>query len=192
MSHHRQLLQRTHQEERGDKEQKTTILHRGCRVLTTHHHGPQNYTTRLLMANSRVQQESKMQQQHYGINTHPAMTTIEQFRYRLQSQVTLSEGKEKSSETEYQYRKRQAVTSNSTNEESSQTIDEDEAAVTAMSIHRSLKFAMPQGKKDLLEKIKEEEDLVQLLQEHGPLKTKTIEDLRLTLMTVPVYHHLNM
>jgi hypothetical protein len=38
----------------------------------------------------------------------------------------------------------------------------------------------------------EEEDLVQLLQEHGPLKTKTIEDLRLTLMTVAVYHHLNM
>jgi len=34
------------------------------------------------MANSRVQQESKMQQQHYGINTHPVMTTIEQFRYR--------------------------------------------------------------------------------------------------------------
>jgi hypothetical protein len=44
-------------------------------------------------------------------------------------------------------------------------------------------FAMSLGKKDLLEKIKEEEDLVQLLQEHGPLKTKTIEDLRLTLMT---------
>ena len=64
-----------------------------------------------------------------------------------------------------------------------------------MSIHRSLKFAMSLGKKDLLEKIKEEEDLVQLLQEHGPLKTKTIEDLRLTLMTVAVYHgihHLNM
>jgi hypothetical protein len=38
----------------------------------------------------------------------------------------------------------------------------------------------------------EEEDLVQLFQEHHPLKTKTIEDLRLTLMTVPVYHHLNM
>jgi hypothetical protein len=35
------------------------------------------------MANSRVQQESKMQQQHYGVNTHPVMTTIEQFRYRL-------------------------------------------------------------------------------------------------------------
>jgi hypothetical protein len=29
-----------------------------------------------------------------------------------------------------------------------------------MSIHRSLKFAMSLGKKDLLEKIKEEEDLV--------------------------------
>ena len=57
--------------------------------------------------------------------------------------------KRKSSETEYQYRKRQAVTSNSTNEESNQTIDEDEAAVTAMSIHRSLKFAMSLGKKDL-------------------------------------------
>jgi hypothetical protein len=61
-----------------------------------------------------------------------------------------------------------------------------------MSIHRSLKFAMSLGKKDLLEKIKEEKDLVQLLQEHGPLKTKTIEDLRLTLMAVAVYHHLNM
>jgi hypothetical protein len=36
-----------------------------------------------------------------------------------------------------------------------------------MSSHRSLKFAMSLGKKDLLEKIKEEEDLVQLLQEHG-------------------------
>jgi hypothetical protein len=47
-----------------------------------------------------------------------------------------------------------------------------------------MKFTMSLGKKDLLEKIKEEEDLVQLLQEHGPLKTKTIEDLRLTLMTV--------
>ena len=47
------------------------------------------------MANSRVQQESKMQeQQHYGVNTRPVMTTIEQFRYRLQSQVALSEGKE--------------------------------------------------------------------------------------------------
>ena len=93
----------------------------------------------------------------------------------------------KSSETEYQYRKRQAVTSNSTNEESNQTVNEDEAAVTVMSIHRSLKFAMFLGKKDLLEKIKEEE--------HSPLKTKTIEDLRLTLMTVAVYHgihHLNM
>jgi hypothetical protein len=67
------------------------------------------------------------------------MTTIEQFRYRLHSQVTLSEGKEN----------HQAVTSNSTNEESNQTIDEDEAAVTAMSIHRSLKFAMSLGKKDL-------------------------------------------
>ena len=78
--------------------------------------------------------------------------------------------KRKSSETEYQYRKRQTVTSNSINEGSNQTIDEDEAAVTAMSIHRSLKFAMSLGKKDLLEKIKEEEDLVQLLQEHGPLK----------------------
>ena len=111
------------------------------------------------MANSRVQQESKMQQQHYGVNTHPVMTTIEQFRYRLQSQITVRR-KRKSSETEYQYRKRQAVTSNSTNEESNQTIDEDEAAVTAMSIHRSLKFAMSLGKKDLLEKIKEEEDLV--------------------------------
>jgi hypothetical protein len=32
-------------------------------------------------------------------------------------------------------------------EESNQTIDEDEAAVTAMSIHRSLKFAMSLGKK---------------------------------------------
>jgi homogentisate 1,2-dioxygenase len=61
-----------------------------------------------------------------------------------------------------------------------------------MSIHRSLKFAMSLGKKDLLEKIKENEDLVQLLQEQGPLKTKTIEDLRLTLMTVAVYHQLNM
>ena len=61
-----------------------------------------------------------------------------------------------------------------------------------MSIHRSLKFAMSLGKKDLLEKIKQEEDLVQLLQEHSPLKTKIIEDLRLTLMTVAVYHHLNM
>jgi hypothetical protein len=65
------------------------------------------------MANSRVQQESKMQEQHYGVNTHPVMTTIEQFRYRLQSQVTLSEGKENhqkqntNTETEYQYRKRQ-------------------------------------------------------------------------------------
>ena len=55
--------------------------------------------------------------------------------------------KRKSSETEYQYRKRQAVTSNSTNEESNQTIDEDEAAVTAMSIHRSLKFAISLGEK---------------------------------------------
>jgi hypothetical protein len=82
--------------------------------------------------------------------------------------------KRKSSETEYQYRKRQAVTSNSTNEESNQTVDEDEAAVTAMFIHRSLKFTMSLWKKDL----------VQLLQEHGPLKTKTIEDLRFTLMTV--------
>jgi hypothetical protein len=27
------------------------------------------------MANSRVQQESKMQQQYYGVNTHPVMTT---------------------------------------------------------------------------------------------------------------------
>jgi hypothetical protein len=53
--------------------------------------------------------------------------------------------KRKSSETEYQYRKRQIVTSNSTNEESKQTIDQDEAAVTAMSIHRSLKFAMSLG-----------------------------------------------
>ena len=51
---------------------------------------------------------------------------------------------------------------------------------------------MSLGKKDLLEKIKEEEDLVQLLQELGPLNTKTIEDLRLTLMTVAVYHYLNM
>ena len=90
--YHRQHLQRTHQEERGDKEQKTTILHGGCRVLPTHQHGPHNYTTRLLMANSRVQQESKMQEQHYGVNTHPVMTTIEQFIYRLQSQVTLWEG----------------------------------------------------------------------------------------------------
>jgi hypothetical protein len=49
--------------------------------------------------------------------------------------------------TEYQYRKRQAVTSNSTNEESNQTIDEDEAAVTAMSIHRSLKFAMTKNQR---------------------------------------------
>ena len=57
--------------------------------------------------------------------------------------------KRKSSETEYQYRKRQTVTSNSTDEESNQTVDEDEAAVTAMSIHRSLKFAMFLGKKDL-------------------------------------------
>jgi hypothetical protein len=57
-------------------------------------------------------------------------------------------------------RKRQAVTSNSINEGSNQTIDKDEAAVTAMSIHRSLKFAMSLGKKDLLEKIKEEEDLL--------------------------------
>jgi homogentisate 1,2-dioxygenase len=61
-----------------------------------------------------------------------------------------------------------------------------------MSIHRSLKFAMSLGKKDLLEKIKENEDLAQLLQEQGPIKTKTIEDLRLTLMTVAVYHHLNV
>ena len=105
------------------------------------------------MANSRVQQESKMQEQHYGVNTHPVMTTIEQFRYRLQSQVTLSEGKENNqkqntnTETEYQYRKRQAVTSNSTNEESNQTIDEDEAGVTAMSIHRSLKFAMTKNQR---------------------------------------------
>jgi hypothetical protein len=53
-----------------------------------------NSTTKLLMANSRVQQESKMQEQHYGVNTRPVMTTIEQFRYHLQSQVTLSEGKE--------------------------------------------------------------------------------------------------
>jgi hypothetical protein len=59
-----------------------------------------------------------------------------------------------SSETEYQYRKRQAVTSKSTNEESSQIIDEDEAVVTAMSIHRSLKFAMSLEKKDVLEKSK--------------------------------------
>ena len=94
-----------------------------------------------------------MQEQHYGVNTRPVMTTIEQFRYRLQSQVTLSEGKE-NHQKQYQYRKRQAVTSNSTNEESNQTIDEDEAAVTALSIHRSLKFAMSLGKKDLLEKIK--------------------------------------
>ena len=74
------------------------------------------------------------------------MTTIEQFRYCLQSQVTVRR-KRKSSETEYQYRKRQTVTSNSTNEESNQTIDEDEAAVTAMSIHRSLKFAMTKNQR---------------------------------------------
>ena len=48
-----------------------------------------NSTTRLLMANSRVQQESKMQQQHYGVNTRPVMTIV-QFRYRLQSQVNIA------------------------------------------------------------------------------------------------------
>ena len=65
------------------------------------------------MANSRVQQESKMQQQHYDINTHPVMTTIEQFRYRLQNQVTLSEGKE-NYQKQNTNTERQAVTSNST------------------------------------------------------------------------------
>ena len=82
--------------------------------------------------------------------------------------------KRKSSETEYQYRKRRAVTV--TSDDETHTDDDDSAAVTAMSIHRSLRFAMSLGKKELLEKIKENEDLVQLLKEHGPLKTKTIED----------------
>ena len=58
-----------------------------------------------------------------------------------------------------------------------------------MSTHRSLRFACPWGKTPTW---KEYEDLVKLLQEQSPLKTKTIDDLRLTLMTVAVYHHLNM
>jgi hypothetical protein len=144
------------------------------------------------MANSRVQQRVKDAATILWRQHSPSYDNNRAVQIPSTEPGHTVRRKRKSSETEYQYRKRQVVTSNSTNEESNQTIDEDEAAVTAMSIHRSLKFAMSLGKKDLLEKIKQEEDLVQLLQEHSPLKTKTIEDLRLTLMTVAVYHHLNM
>jgi hypothetical protein len=41
--------------------------------------------------NSRVKDAATTR---YGVNTRPVMTTIEQFRYHLQSQVILSEGKE--------------------------------------------------------------------------------------------------
>ena len=69
---------------------------------------------------------------------------------------------------------------------------DDTAAITAMSIKNSLKYTMSLGKKELKEKLEENKNFVEMLGQYGDIRTKTTEDLKLSLMTIAEYHHLNM
>lgn len=70
-------------------------------------------------------------------------------------------------------------------------ISDDPNIAVALSVKSSLKYIMSLKKNELQQKISENKETAELLKKEGHLPTKTTEDLRLSLMTIAVYEHLN-
>ena len=94
--------------------------------------------------------------------------------------------KRRDDESEYQYRKRI-----NTQPEQEPEISDDPNIAVALSVKSSLKYIMSLKKNELQQKISENKETAELLKKEGHLPTKTTEDLRLSLMTIAVYEHLN-
>jgi hypothetical protein len=62
---------------------------------------------------------------------------------------------------------------------------------TAISIKNSLHNVMRMTKQQLQQNISNSQETVDVLRQHTVFKNKTIEDLRISLITTAVYEHLN-
>ena len=95
--------------------------------------------------------------------------------------------KRQDDETEYQYRKRLLANTQDNNEDD---IADDPNIETAISIKNSLHNIMRMTKQ-LQQNISNSQETVDVLRQHTVFKNKTIEDLRICLITTAVYEHLN-
>ena len=126
----------------------------------------------------------------YGENTYQHMTPRE--LYKMGHRAILLKGKD-CRVKQYQYGKRLAAEKSTNNDETEETIADDPAAATTLSVQQSLKYILKLDKKSLQQKISDNQNTLELLQDQGgQMRTKTIEDLKLTLMTIAVYKHLNV
>ena len=96
--------------------------------------------------------------------------------------------KRQDDETEYQYRKRLLANTQDNNEDD---IADDPNIETAISIKNSLHNIMRMTKQQLQQNISNSQETVDVLRQHTVFKNKTIEDLRICLITTAVYEHLN-
>ena len=94
--------------------------------------------------------------------------------------------KRQDDETEYQYRKRLLANTQDNNEDD---IADDPNIETA--IKNSLHDIMRMTKQQLQQNISNSQETVDVLRQHTVFKNKTIEDLRICLITTAVYEHLN-
>ena len=95
--------------------------------------------------------------------------------------------KRQDDETEYQYRKRLLANTQDNNEDD---IADDPNIEAAISIKNSLHNIMRMTKQ-LQQNISNSQETVDVLHQHTVFKNKTIEDLRICLITTDVYEHLN-
>jgi hypothetical protein len=70
-------------------------------------------------------------------------------------------------------------------------IADDPNIETAISIKNSLHNIMRMTKQQLQQNISNSQETVDVLRQHTVFKNKTIEDLRICLITTAVYEHLN-
>ena len=96
--------------------------------------------------------------------------------------------KRQDDETEYQYRKRLLANTQDNNEDD---IADDSNIETAISIKNSLHNIMRMTKQQLQQNISNSQETVDVLRQHNVFKNKTIEHLRICLITTAVYEHLN-
>jgi hypothetical protein len=86
------------------------------------------------------------------------------------------------------YRKRLLANTQDNNEDD---IADDPNIETAISIKNSLHNIMRITKQQLQQNISNSQETVDVLRQHTVFKNKTIEDLRIYLITTAVYEHLN-
>ena len=99
--------------------------------------------------------------------------------------------KRQSNETEYHYRKRVHTENEQEQTEEDDDISDDPNIEIALSIRTSLKYILSLKKNQLQQKITESRATGDILSEHSQLPMKTTDDLRLSLMAIAVYEHLD-